>query len=386
MQITFEVPVILLAKPGRAVNAKTVFGYHDVTLDIPVLDDEDAPVVLRYDTSDRNGSVSHEQFRGFEDQLYHSLPVAPADRVWVQVLKYPVPTVLFDEQLARLRKEYVRIGVSYSGAEIAARVYPPSFAEHIRHKRMECTLGPIEVMDLRGDFEADLVKQVDAFVAIASRLVIVDGQFHLPEPEPLLRIVTASLGDVKYEAVRAHEREVPGLLAGRGLNIDCLGYFRFDEFERMKLEGEAMANGHTFWGSVGNVEVLDGGFLSERADALTLVELAAVFRQYFACSMLDEDEDFNETSTRVARMLATLPIAQIALYQRLCEGMESVRNGGDPAELEEAVLTIMESDHDSMERHLFVYGGNVARYAERIVSRWNDRAVEADPGFTPAPR
>lgn len=378
MQITFEVPVVLKAKPGRAVNERTVFGYTPVTVDVPEVDARDAPVVLRY-VSPRSGVDFREEFRGYAGKLFHDLRAKPAERVSMNINRHRQSDDLFDPQWnivdEATKRVFESVGRDYL-SHASAKMHPASYGNYHKHRHFEVVLEPISEMDLRGDFERDLNRQVEVFYRQVSGLVIIDGRFHRPEAEPLIRLKTGFSGDVVYEAVREAERGSPSLLAGRGNSVDTLGYFRFDDLGRLHEETEKMSVGHRVYRHVSDVEVLDDSYFEADADAMTLAELGSVFRQYFACSMLDEDEEFEQASARVARTLARLPIDQIALYQRLCAGIETVERGGDVAELEEAIMTIMESDHGSIERHLFVYGGSVARYAQQIVERWNDRKVD----------
>lgn len=379
MNITFQVPVVLKARPGRSKNDRLVYGYHPIVIDVPVIDAHEAPVVLSYKTSDHNGWVKDEEFRGFSGELYHAVKAKPSETVALTVRRHRSADGLFDVQSDRIdaMNKIVVDSVGGNWSQAAAKMHPQYYGEFIKHHSSEVELEPLSEMDLKGDFEREFDAQIEEFTNLAYRIVIIDGQFYLPEPEPLLRVVTKFTG-VAIEAVRHAARKEPGLLAGQGLTIDTLGYFRFDETDRLDEVIGALANGDTVLEKVTDIAVYDERYLSVDSEALSLVEMAAVFRQYFAHHFLVDGLDHDDNLDKVAKVLAKLPLAQLALYQKLCDGIEAVKDRGDTEMLEEAVMTIMESDRSSMERHLFVYGGLVSRYAEIITDRWNNRPVETD--------
>jgi hypothetical protein len=390
MQITFEVPVVMKARPGRAINERTVFGYVPIILDVPVLDTADAPVVLEYDADRDSGITVHEKFRGYEGRFYHDIRATLSDRMSLGISRHRQPDGLFDAQRERIQAVASKI-VADAGKDFAnlaaTKMYPESFVDFQRHQRFEVALEPISGMDLKGDFSETVDEQVAAFARHASRLVIVDGRFHLPEAEPLISVKPGFAGDVRTVAVRESERMVPGTLVGHGRDMETLGYFRFDDLERLHEEMTAMAAGNRVMTSVHDIRVHDESLFEVNADALTLAELGAVFRNHFAASLagslLAEEENGVREIAEFAGDLRRMPIEQLALYQRLCDGIDAVNANGETSSLEDAISRIVESPRGSPERRFFVFSGNVARLAQRIMERWNDRTVEVGTPAAP---
>ncbi|MCV9964137.1 hypothetical protein OIU34_19835 [Pararhizobium sp. BT-229] len=383
MLITFEVPVIVEAKPGRAVNERIVFGYEAVTVDVPILSAQDAPVALRY-TRIEGVEGRAEEFRGFGGCLYHDIPAQPSPRVGDQYQKYRSPDGLFDLQMAAATNTVDRME-KRSGSSAYKQMHPNSFADAMRRRVGQYKLEPLRDMDLRGDtVEQAITDQVADFRHRIRGMVIIENRFHLPEPEPLLALVPVWAGNVECRVVRAGEP--PSSLAKQGLEVQCLGYFRFDEMDRLEREAPILANGGTVERRVRDIEIADPSVLVADTDTLTLIGLAHTFAQFFAASLVvDEglERDAERTDWMVAA-LSRLPVEQFALYKSLLHGIEIARVSGDTEELEGAVSRIVESPTGSVERRTFVYGNDIPRHAREIVRRWNDREVRLDPGFGPS--
>jgi hypothetical protein len=114
---------------------------------------------------------------------------------------------------------------------------------------------------------------------------------------------------------------------------------------------------------------------------MSLCEVAATFAQRFLTGLLPDDCSYEEKVSRMGRAMAEVPLAQIALYQRLVKGVEVFKRDGDTSELEASVMAVLESDKTSLERFYFLYRGKVARCANEIARRWNDREVSLDRDF-----
>lgn len=383
MQITFEVPVIVEAKPGRAVNERIVFGYEPVTVDVPVLSSHDAPVALRYTRIEGvEGKV--EEFRGFAGRLYHDIEAKVSPWVGGHFERFRSPDGLFDHQMAAVAATVDRME-KRSGSSAHKQMHPASFGDAIWRRVSQCKLEPVSDMALRGEAVAQAISdQADDFRNQIRGMVIVENRFHLPESEPLLALVPVWAGNVGCRAVRAGEP--PSSLAKQGLEVQCLGYFRFDEMDRMEEEAPILANRGRVEQSVRDVEIHDSSFLVADTDTLTLIGLGNAFAQFFAASLVVEDglERDDERTDWMVATLERLPIEQFALYKSLVHGIETARASGDTEELEAAIFRIVESPANSMERRTFVYGNDIPRHAFEIVRRWNDREVRLDRGFEPS--
>jgi hypothetical protein len=284
--------------------------------------------------------------------------------------------------MAAMATEIENIKKSWSTA--APRyIAPRSFEDIGKHGVMSVQLEPLASMDLKGDFEMALHIQLDAFRDIIRGLVIVDGKFHLPEAEPLLALVPVVGGDIHCRVLRAAERAAPGVLAGRGLELLSMGYYRLDEMDRLRTEATAISGDRGFREQFDDVEVLDSAICQADTDLLTLIELGATMRQYFASSLIPERDNWND-SERVSRMAETmyrLPLDQIVLFKCLVDGLEAAKLTGCGDQLEAALSTIVSSDDRSDDRRLFIHSGRIGEYAHRIMRRWEDREVKLDHGL-----
>jgi hypothetical protein len=384
MQITFEVPVVLQAKPGRAVNERTVFGYEAVAVEVPVLSEMDAQVALRYMRTEDVEKV--EEFRGYDGRLYHDIDARPSPRVEAIFQRHRSPDGLFDRQMAAVSAaiKQAEMQSNRTGLPAYKQMHPNSFADAARRYASQCKLEPVRDMGLRGDgIDLAIAGQVDDFKSRISGMVIVGGRFHLPEAEPLMALVPVWAGNVECRAVRAGTPQ--GSLFNQGLEVQSLGYFRFDEFERMEAEAAVVANGGMVGNRVANIEVIDPSVLSADTDTLTLIGLARAFTRYFASSLVvDEKIENDDAKTNwMVDALSKVSPEQFALYKRLLRGIETADTSGDTGELEAAVFQIVESPAQSAERSAFVYEEGVGRRIREIVRRWNDREVTLDHGFSP---
>lgn len=383
MQITFEVPVIVEAKPGRAVNERIVFGYEPLTVDVPVLSSHDAPVALRYTRIEGvEGKV--EEFRGFAGRLYHDIEAKVSPWVGGLYERFRSPDGLFDLRMAAVAATVARME-KRSGTSAYKQMHPASFGDAVRRRVSQYKLEPVRDMDLRGEAVAQAIAdQVDDFRHRIRGMVIVEDRFHLPEPEPLLALVPIWAGNVDCRAVRAGEP--PSSLAKQGFKLQCLGYFRFDEMGRLEEEAAIMANGGRVERSVRDVEIHGSSFLVADTDTLTLIGLGNAFAQFFAASLVVEEglERDDERTDWMVTALSRLPLEQFALYKSLVHGIETARASGNTEELEAAIFRIVESPANSMERRAFFYGNDIPRHAVEIVRRWNDREVRLDRGFEPS--
>lgn len=386
MQIIFEVPVVLQAKPGRAVNERTVFGYEAVAVEVPVLSENDAPVALRY-TRVEGVDRKVEEFRGHDGRLYHDIEARPSPRVEATFQRYRSPDGLFDKQMASVAAAIKQADMqsSRTGSAAYKLMHPSSFADAVRRHASQCKLEQVKAMDLRGDgIEQAIAQQVDDFKHRIRGMVIVGDRFHLPEAEPLLVLVPVWAGNVECRAVRAGTP--PDSLANQGYEVQSLGYFRFDEFERMEAEAPVMANGGMVGIRVEGIDVIDPSVLSADTDMLTMIGLAQAFTRYFASSLVvDEKLENDDDRTKwMVDALSTVSVEQFALYKRLLRGLEAAHTSGDTDEMEAAVLQIIESAPGSAARSAFVYEKGVGPRIREIVRRWNDREVTLDRGFSPS--
>jgi hypothetical protein len=385
MQIVFEVPVVLQAKPGRAVNERNVVGYQEVAVEVPILSTSDAPVALRYTRTD--GVEKVEEFRGYDGQLYHDIVARPSIRMEATFERYRSPDGLFDRQMAAVAAAVKQADLQSNrpGSAAYKQMHPNSFADAIRRHASQCRLEPILDMELRGDgIEQAIARQVDDFKRGISGMVIIGDRFHLPEAEPLLALSPVWAGNVECQAVRAGTPL--DSLASQGYELQSLGYFRFDEFERMEAEAPIMANGGLVGIRVEDIEVIDPTVLRADTDMLALVGLAQAFTRYFASSLVvDEniEDDDNKTNWMVDALSKVSP-EQFALYKRLLRGIETAHTSGDTEELEASVFQIVESPPGSAFRSPFVYEKGVGPRIREIARRWNDREVTLDRSFSPS--
>ncbi|MDW9481765.1 hypothetical protein GOB57_24255 [Sinorhizobium meliloti] len=375
MQITFEVPVVIKARPGKAVNDKTVFGYEPIVIDVPELSDVDAPVVLRYTRVNANRYEQMEVFRGHDGALYHVIPLQPAARVGLPFRRQRVDDGVFDRQMAALSNEVDRISEG-RGSDAAKHMAPAGFCDAVRRRVMDCPLEPIEGMNLKGDFEASLREQVEAFRRHLHGIVIIDGRFHLPEEEPLLALAPLPAAGVEARVVRAAERGGPDLLADRGLNLKAFGYFRFDEIESLRSEAARLTNGNPVRENFRHVDLIDPSLFQTDTPLLTLIGLGATLRQYFASSIVSHEADEGDRIARFADALYRLPTEQIVLYKNLVSGIEVAKQSGIADRLETALTDILDLPYE--QRRQFVYSQTLGFYAHNIVRRWNDREVRLD--------
>ncbi|MBY3432855.1 hypothetical protein HFN89_01525 [Rhizobium laguerreae] len=380
MRITFEVPVIVEAKPGRAVNERMVFGYEAVEVEVPVISVQDAPVALRYIRIEGNQGMP-EEFRGHEGRLYHDIEARPLPRLEGIYQRHRSPDGLFDLQMAAIAHVIDRME-KRSGSSAYKQMHPNSFADAAKRRASHCRLEAVRDMELRRDgVERAIAEQVNDFRSRVGGMVIIDDRFHLPEAEPLLALIPAWAGNVDCRVVRSGTP--PNNLAKQGFQVQSLGYFRFDEMEKLEEEAPILANGGTVTWSVRGVETIDPGVHVTDTDTLTLVGLANAFTQYFASSLVVDEEIKREDGKTdwMVSALSRLPVEQFAIYKSLLSGIEAARTRGDTDELEAAVCRIVESPAGSIERATFVYGEDVGRQALEIVRRWNDREVRLDHRF-----
>lgn len=391
MQITFHVPVLVYGMPGRTTNKRAVVGYVPLVHDIPVLTDHDAPVALSFTAADHNGFERREELRGFEGGLLRAIATVPSDIVSVTLDQHGYnKDGIFADQLAFIvseGKERTREIAKGSGATHAV-VAPPAFADFVCNWGQTYEFTPLADMALKEGYEDQLNKQVDAFRRKIATLVVVNGRFHLPEPEPVFKL-SEWMGDVRVSLLCGDKANSFGIAKGTGYDLGALGYFRMDQEAEMLAEAAVLAQGQRVSTSVTQVEVYDPSVLVANVEAMTLTELAATFAQRFLTQILDDGCSYEEKLSRLGKALASVPADQFALYQRLVHGIDLFKSEGDASELEAAVLAVTESDQTSLERFYFLYRGNVARYADEITRRWNDREVSFERDLnmaTPSPR
>lgn len=385
MRVTFNFPVVVSGTPGRAREKRHVLCYVPVERDIQVLTDHDAPVALSYVESDVNAFKTKEEFRGYQGNLFHALPNETAAEVHYVLRHRLEDDDLFsetDKRVKRLLEWTTRnVGKSYAKGTLA----PAGFAEFIGTWG-DAEYRPKSLVDLQvKDYdEKDLLETVEAFKKKIENLVIIEGRFYLPEPEPVFKM-TESFGDVSCNAVRSKNLEF-GIPKGNGRELPSLGFFRMDQQEEMLDEGRVLATTGKAYCSVSEITVYDSSLLTANTEAMSLCEVAAGFAQRFLTQLVPDyvDEQTNVV-VHLGKAMAEVPVAQIALYQRLIKGVEVFKTQGDPSEVETAVMSVLESEVRALERFYFLCQGNAARSAVMIADRWNDRAVSLDHDFLPSP-
>jgi hypothetical protein len=193
--------------------------------------------------------------------------------------------------------------------------------------------------------------------------------------------MTESHGDVFCHVVRSKNLEF-GIPKGSGRDLPSLGFFRMGQTEEMKAEGGVLATTGRVFSNVENVTVYDPTILTANSEAMSMCEVAAGFAQRFLTQLLPETvSDYPDTVALLGKAIGDVPLAQIALYQRLVGGVEVFKRDGDPSEVEAAVMAVLESDERALERFYFLFQGNTSRFAVEIARRWNDREVSLDNGF-----
>jgi hypothetical protein len=382
MHVTFDIPVILRARPGRAVNEKTVFGYEPIAVDVPELSDVDAPVVLRYTNLGMRGVEFEEEFRGYNGSFYHHIGVQSAARISFPFRKQRLDDGLFDVQMTAMAAEVDRVSKSWSN-EAVKHMAPSTFADAVRRRLMDCPLEPIIGMDLKGDYEASLRNQVDAFRRQISGIVIIDGRFHLPEDEPLLGLNLLPAAGMESRVIRAVDRYKADVMTVRGMALSALGYFRFDEVQNMRAEAARLTNGNGARDTVPTMEMLDQSFFSTDTDLVTLIGLGTMMKQRFAASLVSHDFNDDEQIGRVADLLYKLPTGHLSLYQSLVDGLEDAKQDGCADKLESAISDVLNLSED--QRQNFVYSQTLGYYAHNILRRWTDREVRFDGALLDSP-
>jgi hypothetical protein len=376
MQVTFHLPINVVGSPGRTTNKRTVVGYVPVASDIPVLSSHEAPVALRFNTSDKNGFVNEEELRSHEGNLLRAVPDPVCDVVATTYRRHGrAIDGLFSERLNSIADIIKGIrSESRSIATATALAAPASFAGCIAGQEDGYEFEPILAMTFNGGVESQIDEQVVAFRKKIAGLVIVDGTFYTPEPEPVLRM-TGSFDDIFCRPVRGKEARECGLMNGDGRDQSILGYFRMDQGAEMIEEAQGLVTGGRVVVKPGNIEVYDPSILVANVEAMSLAELAATFSSYLITNLVEPDATYGETIATLAKGLTALPPSQLALFQMLSKGIELFKTTGDTSVLEGSVLSITESSPQSIERFHFVFPGNVERYAAAITRRWNDREV-----------
>jgi hypothetical protein len=352
-------------------------------VDVPNLSSSEAPVALRYTTLE-GVEEKVEEFRGFDGRLYHDISAKVSEKVSCQYERFYHHNGLFDRQMAAVSGMVERLE-RQSGTSAYKQMHPSSFGDATRRRIRQQKLELVSDMDLRGEGVAQSIReQIDDFRQHIRDMVIIDNRFYLPEPEPLLALVPVWAGHIEVRVVRAG-RPVHSL-AKQGLQLHCLGYFRFDEIDRLEVEAAIMANRGQVERRFRDVEIEDGNLLVADTDRLTLMGLAATFTQYFASSLVVNEELEGEAKRTdwMVQALFKLTIEQFSLYKRLVRGMEAHFASDDTNDLEAAVLQIMESPIGSLERRTFMSGNDIPRQAAEIVRRWNDREVRLDQRFEPS--
>ncbi|MCS4090230.1 hypothetical protein [Rhizobium sp. BK176] len=385
MQIVFEVPVVLQAKPGRAVNERIVVGYEAVAIEIPVMSEQEAPVALRYRRTD--GVEAVEEFRSHDGRLYHDIEARPYPRIEATYRRHRSPDGLFDRQMEAIAVaiKQAEMQSNRTGLPAYKQMHPALFADAVKRCASQCKLEPVCDMELRGNgVEQAIARQVDDFRRNIRGMIVVGDRFHLPEAEPLMAMVPVWAGHVECRAIRAGTP--PDSLANQGYEVSSLGYFRFDEFERMEAEAPVVATGGMVGIRVADVEVIDPTVLGADTDMLTLAGLAQAFTRYFASSLVvDENLENDDDKTNwMVDALSKVSPEQFVIYKRLLRGLEVAHTSGETDELEAAVFHIVESAPGSAARSAFVYEKGVGQRIRDIVRRWNDREVTLDHGFTPS--
>lgn len=394
MLVTFHLPVLVYGMPGRTTNKRAVVGYVPVVHHVPVLYDHDAPIALEFTYHDHNGFETKEVLRGHEGTLLRDLATLPSDIVSVMLTQHGHnKDGLFAEQLAFIASEGVEYTrkVAKGSGPTHALVAPPPFADFVCNWERDYEFMPLADMALKEGYEELLNRQVDTFRQKIARLVIVDGRFYLPEPEPVFKLSDWH-GDVQVGLLRGEKAGDFGIVKGSGLDMNGLGYFRLDQQEEMLAEAEILAAGQRVMFSVRDVSVYDPSILAANTEAMTLAELAATFAQRFLTQILDDECSYEEKLSRLGKALASVPTEQFETYQRLVKGIDLFKSNGDHSELEAAVFAVTESDERNLNRYYFLYQGRVSRYADEITRRWNDREVSLErdiplsPSAAPAPR
>jgi hypothetical protein len=393
MQVTFHLPVLVYGMPGRTTNKRAVAGYVPLVRNIRVLSAHEAPVAVEFKHYDHNGTATKESLRGYEGTLLRHLSTLPSDVVDVQIgMHGHSKDGVFADQLSFIESEGVKkTQKNVNGRQAThAVVAPPAFADFI------CRWGwgsdykftPLSDLELKEGYEDQLSEQIDAFDRKLAKLVIIDGRFYLPEPEPVFKLLD-QYGSVTVDLLRGERAADFGIVKGSGTDLNALGYFRLDQQEYMLVEAEKLASGRDIVHLVEDVLVYDPSILVANTEAMTLTELAATFAQRFLTKILDGDCSYEEKLSRLGKELALLPVEQIITYQSLVAGIDRFKAEGDFSELEEAVFDVTESAPGSLNRFYFVYEGRVSQNAVEITRRWNDREVsfESDvPRSAPSPK
>jgi hypothetical protein len=396
VEIDFELPVVVRARPARGSVARWVAATHTVRHDIPEFSSEEAPVVLRYrhttrledfERGAREGlfGVREEAFRGIDDRLYSDAGYAFRDGRVESVVRRRAEGD--DGPLFAVAGRAVRDLVAKQRLEPKFAAAPDKFV----HPRLFAAvavnqpavrdplpcLEPLGDVPLRDDIGESLARQVEAFRDRLASFVLVDGRLHAAEPEPLIRLSMPRAVEIWADVVRRDHRF--SLLGGDrpGLSLKALGYFRVSDMSSMIDEGGAVAGreGYRFVDGGMEVWLADGFPIVADAEGLSFVTLAAALKEFLVSGFVEAGDTDDEARARVCSRLSAMPPDLLRAWQDIDRGIASFCEHRVPACLERAVIEVMSDD---AARRSFVSPGLMARFADDILRRWLARPVSLD--------
>jgi hypothetical protein len=367
MRVEFMVPVIVSAKPKRAKENKTVIGAVYRTVDIPEVTEANAPVVVSsYFPADENdnGDLIYREYRELDGHLYvditedGNVSQKPTITKYVKVLPpYEGVERLFSNILGTMPNK-----------DIKGAVYPSVTAAEVINGDIKSFAG-LETLGLTDIDERTLELFLSVFDHEASKLLLVDGKFHLRERPPVFEVIQHYSSRGNRTEIKPSRRNGDGSLVKYN-DPDRMGtpiaLFQFDQL------GSAVAFAEALGDPVGLTET---EAITVEQDAAVHFNAASATINAIAVAMNDAIAWPINGDTRGRELLNLLTVEVMHAYHRL----EAILPGLDEENIPEELVEIVESVLvlPPKQRQLFITDGRASPASIwAALQLWHERPVE----------
>jgi hypothetical protein len=379
LRIEFELPVVVRARYGRATTEKTVMGFVPHVAELSEYGSTDAPLALAYrQYGDGDQAATHVSYRAVDGALWVDTGIDADGRTFSMELGSQTAPAFFAGRrgIAESLEAVIR-KMSDNKRQHSQRLGPNSLVVHVVENGSSYRFEPLMGMRLDGDIGDQVIPQIDAFDALLTHFIVVDGRIHRREKEPLLRLYPDGIGLSSCVERRGW--------AGRSVRLRAslpraVGWFRMDDRAGMEQEAEILLSAMGIPGRLNDliesIEVLDGTVLKAAPEAIAVFDVADAMRRHFLAAM-SGDGDGEEHGAALSRWLSKAAVRDVRFFKAISGKFRGDAADDElPHDLEEAFMTMAEDETGDYEN--FTGSDRLKLFAREVARRWKDRPVSLD--------
>jgi hypothetical protein len=381
MRVTFELPVVVKSRIGRASVKRTVIATVPHSVDIAEVAWSEAPPALEY----RQYAHSRESvaYRGYGGMLWtdcgYDVSAAREDRYLVRRFEACRSPFFGGRKGIDTRVKDALELAAKSKHRPAQTLFPDSAVSYVADRRDSCGLEPLASMRLPDGLDAQVEPQIADFDRRVEEFIIIGGVLHRREPEPLIRLFP----DGRFISARIERRgHASTPIRTTGHVPRSVGWFRIDDHRSMLEEARAILSrtgGDPLADRIEHIKVHDGSLISSMPESIGVYDVADALRRHFHETM-SSDGAGELPGSSLMRWMAKSSSRDIRYFKALTGRLrgEAIRDEL-PADLEEAFMAIAESEPSEFKNYT---GDGVLRvFVEEVARRWRDRPMTLGIGL-----